>query len=59
MNEELLVKLLAVLSQSGEVVSKFFKLVPPIGGRDATRRLAEFLERFSDLAARTPLGQVE
>jgi hypothetical protein len=57
--KEPLIKLLGVLSQCGEVVSKFLKPTPSIRGRDDAQRLAEFLERFSDLATQTPLGHVE
>ncbi|MQA56647.1 hypothetical protein [Pseudomonas piscis] len=54
-----LAELLAVLAQCGEVVSSFFKPDPCIKVLGERRRLAEFLERFSDFAGSTAIGQVE
>ncbi|MGZ0703190.1 hypothetical protein [Pseudomonas piscis] len=54
-----LAELLAVLAQCGEVVSSFFKPDPSIKVLGERQRLAEFLERFSDLAGSTAIGQVE
>ncbi|POA80922.1 hypothetical protein [Pseudomonas protegens] len=54
-----LVELLAVLAECGEVVSSFFKPDPSIKALDERTRLAEFLERFSNLARSTAIGQIE
>jgi hypothetical protein len=59
MDKKPLNELLALLSQCGEVVSKFFKPDPLIQGVDDTHRLAEFLAHFRNLAALTPIGHVE
>lgn len=52
-------ELLAVLSQCGELVSRFFKPEPAIKGGGDAQRLGEFLARFSSLAAVTSIGQIE
>ncbi|MEL7551380.1 hypothetical protein ACIPIX_04165 [Pseudomonas protegens] len=54
-----LVELLAVLAECGELVSSFVKPAPSIKAWDERQRLAEFLERFSNLARSTAIGQVE
>ncbi|WMN15457.1 hypothetical protein QL104_19030 [Pseudomonas piscis] len=54
-----LAELLAVLAECGELVSCFFKPDPSIKAVGERLRLVEFLQRFSDLARLTAIGQVE